>query len=287
MQFLKMVYADTWVLIRDSKRRYIPVVLFFIFNVVTLRASLAYYSNYAKDGFSSSFTCIDAIANLYMGIRPRQPSMFEQFTLPFEWLITLMAPCYLVAGFVERLRSKSSTLFLTFCGNRWLCWLIRLCSISFIALLYSIIMFVVSFLSVFILGGSISLSLSDGFVLSSSTMGDIAVLSPYECWATLGSCVVLSLSLVVVFSVVSYFVGSTYSFIAIAVYLTCSAYFAHPLWLGNFAMVARSTEFFTAGFNPFVGIGLGASLVIFVFVGGGLHFNTCDLLGRGDYEQCR
>lgn len=280
MRFLRMVAVDTLVLIKDAKGRFIPVVLFLIFNVVALRASLAYYSNYAQYGFDTSLTCIDVIVNLFMGIRPIRLSISEQFSVPFEWLITLLAPSYLVSGFVERLRGRESVLFLSFCGNRWKCWLVRFCSVVNIVFLYLIIMFVVSFSLVCLLGGSSSMGLSNGFIVSSSAMANISVLPPYECWMTISSCFVLTALFTIAYSLTSFFIGSACSFLVLAVYLTCSAFFSHPLWLANYAMVARSGEFYTAGCNPLIGMGLSVSLALTAVIAGGLYFNSCDLLER-------
>ena len=250
-------------------------------SVLSVRYAQFYYS-ISDPAAVVSFTLGDAIVNLFAGRSTYYPSEAEPFVLPATWMTVVLLMLFATLDYPWSDLGSTGSASILACGSRSVWWLAKCAWVVIVILLLCLTVIAACTLAVLATGGSLSFDVSTNvpFYL----LFDIYSLkeSPWDFVSFAAALPIVLCALGLLQLHIALVLRPLPAFGVMAVLLILSAYFTHPLIVGEYLMAARSAVFLVDGLSPTFGVMLCAVFVPWLLVHGTLWFKHSDLIFRGD-----
>lgn len=260
-----------------SWKKYVVVLFIFIFLCVMFQKSVIIHREYMEMEGAPNFA--DYIVDLYKGM-----DIFEDtdngatFQIPGGWMILNIFLTYIIGYYpLKDLKDYGSQILIR-SKKRWQWWLSKcIWVLASVFIYYAIGYIVMAVFSLFNGGFSLTptqninmdISKVNTFGFTAGKLAVMAIILP----------IIISTALSLVQMTISMFIAPIISNIVLVTIIIASAYYCHPLLLGNYLMILRNDAIiFEAGVNTVVGIGLGGVTAIMAVIIGNIRFRKMDIL---------
>lgn len=212
---------------------------------------------FAKDifvGAADNITYGDDILNLFCGMKEYHYTPNIPFIFPALWIFMLLFIAYLVASYpAENLQGIGKNM-MALSGNRTTWWLSKSIWLMASIAAFFMVIYVSTFLFALAAHQKITTDVSEYTPLILDFSKEHFVAPPWNIFKDMLSLPLVLLSICFVQMTLSLFIKPLLSFLVVASIIFLSAYFQHPLLIGNYAMLARSAQFADNGLNFWAGI---------------------------------
>ena len=208
------------------------------------------------------------------------PASNMPFVLPVEWMLFVLLMLFIPLRFPYRNLMGIGKMLMVEAGERWSWWLSKCVWIALYVVAYWGLMLLVSAVVSAIMFGALSLTPSeenlmfsgiDSFDLAAGTLSIV----PAVCAGVAMSCALCLVQLVL-----SLMIRPIMSFACGAALFFTSSFFFHPLLVGSYLMLSRSSAFVAHGTDPMLGCGLALVIGVIAVVAGGFGFSRMDIVDK-------
>lgn len=224
---------------------------------------------------------LDGIVQIMKGMKAYDPKSGEYFNIPIFWMCFHFYLAFLIGNYAyEDLQGFGQKVMLQI-GNRHTWWSSKCvwCILS-VTVYYGMMSLIVMLYMTFLYGARGGLSPEITAVIQQMNIGTASsgriitavIILP---WLT-------SVTLCMLQMCVSIMAKPIYAYSMVIVILVASAYFKHPLLIGNGAMLMRNADFTPGGIGSMVTAAVDVVIIIAVSIGGYFYMKKCNILERGD-----
>lgn len=226
------------------------------------------------------FSVGDYLCYFFAGAKEFSLLYDEPFRFPPAWAATVLVPLYMTLWYPCRDLSGFGTLMMVEGGGRWKWWLAKALWVAITIVLFFAVALIVAVFAAIVLGGSLSLSVSDGTPLLMGSRPSQIADPPYDIVSMLAVCVVAMIALALFQLTVSVIVDPLVAYVAIVATLFLSVFYKNDLLVGNYLMAIRNASFMKGGMDAGTGFVASCVLALSSIAIGGWLLSKKDLLGK-------
>lgn len=258
-------------------KKYVVVLFVFIFLCAMFQKGVIIHREHMGMEGTPNFS--DYIIDLYKGM-----DIFEKvdngdrFQIPGGWMIINIFLTYIIGYYpLKDLKDYGSQILIR-SKKRWQWWLSKcIWVIASVLIYYAIGYIVISIFSLF--NGGVSLTPTYDINMSISKVNTLDFTAGKIIVMTMILPIIISIALSLIQMTISMVTTPILSNIVLIAIIVASAYYCHPLLLGNYLMILRNDAIvFGRGVNTMVGLGLGGVVSILAIIIGNLRFKKMDIL---------
>jgi len=230
-------------------------------------------------GLEGSPNFSDYIIDLYKGMNIfEKVNNGDRFQIPGDWMIMNIFLTYVIGYYpLKDLKDYGSQILIR-SKKRWQWWISKcIWIIASVLIYYAIGYIVIGIFSLF--NGGVSLTPTYDINMSISNVNTLEFTSGKIIVMTVILPIIMSIALSLIRMTISMFIMPILSNIVLVSIIVASAYYCHPLLLGNYLMILRNDAIsFERGVNTMVGLVLGVIVSILAVIIGNLRFKKMDIL---------
>jgi len=230
-------------------------------------------------GLEGSPNFSDYIVDLYKGMDIfKKVDNADKFQIPGDWMIMNIFLTYVIGYYpLKDLKDYGSQILIR-SKKRWQWWLSKcIWVIASVLIYYAIGYIVICIFSLF--NGGLSLTPTYDINMYISNVNTLEFTSGKIVVITMILPMIMSITLSLIQMTMSIFTTPILSNIVLVSIIVASAYYCHPLLLGNYLMILRNDAIvFERGVNTMAGLGLGVIISILAVIIGNLRFKKMDIL---------
>ena len=260
-----------------SWKKYVVVLFIFIFLCAMFQKGVIIHREHMGMEGTPNFS--DYVIDLYKGM-----DIFEKvdngdrFQISGGWMIINIFLTYIIGYYpLKDLKDYGSQILIR-SKKRWQWWLSKcIWVIASVLIYYAIGYIVISIFSLF--DGGISLTPTYDINMSISKVNTLDFTAGKIIVVTMILPIVMSIALSLIQMTISMVTTPILSNVVLIAIIVASAYYCHPLLLGNYLMILRNDAIVLGqGVNTMVGLGLGGVVSILAIIIGNLRFKKMDIL---------
>jgi hypothetical protein len=276
--FFKVLRYDLLNGTLKSAKKYLLAILIFIIAALdfTLRAP-----GLRRNLNAEVSTVGDYLMYLFYGMNEYEIGSPEPFRFPALWMLVVLFALYIVLYYPYNDLYGYGKQVLVNAGSRSAWWLSKCAWVVSTVLIYFLLLFSTIFIYAKAEGTSMSLNISKYMYMTFLPAAELKETLPTNLNAEIilmPFLLVLALGLLQLF--MSLLVRPILSYSLSIALLVISAYYVHPCFLGNYAMIARSDKLIETGVNNTVGIYYLLGIIVISIILGWIYFYKFDILSN-------
>lgn len=223
----------------------------------------------------------DYLMYIFYGMNEYEIGSPEPFRFPALWMLIVLFALYIVLYYPYNDIYGYGKQVLVNAGSRSIWWLSKCAWVFTTVLTYFLILFATVFVYARLAGAEMTLNISKYMYMSflpAAELKETLVTSLNMEIFLMPFLLVLALGLLQLF--MSLLIRPILSYSLSIVILVTSAYYVHPFFPGNYAMVARSDKLIEAGVNNTVGIYFFLGIILVSMILGWICFYKFDILSN-------
>ncbi len=226
----------------------------------------------------------DALVSLLTGITfyDPDPQRNTPFVVPNTWLLVFLLCSYITLEYPFQDLEGQGEISVLMCGSKTKWWLSKCIWVIFATAVYFILIAVAITVATIIAQGTISTEIHAEILTNTAQYYSGLAESPWNIPPLLLSMFMCACAINLIQLFASLAIKPLPAFGATAVLYILSAYFANPLLLGEYLMMARSATFVSNGYSPLLGVALAGATGFWAVIFGTLYFRQTDLMNRGE-----
>lgn len=225
-----------------------------------------------------SFTYGDHILYLFAGMKEYIPSSGERFFLPTLWIFVILLFLYLTLYYPYRELMGFGKQMIVLSQHRVYWWISKCVWAVSSAFLYSVVLVAAALLFAYFTGAESCFAVSELFPSFLPFAADSLHAYPWNLFSFFAAVPFVFMLLGLLELLLSLILRPIFSFVIVSAYVLLGTYFKFPVFIGNFAMAARSEVFVSDGFSPSTGILICCFGRVITICAGWLYFRRMDIM---------